>query len=664
MLKNRFTALMLSCIVLALGILVRAAYIQILSNPRLEAMARRQYTSRSLIRPQRGTIFDRNGEPLVVNLEVSSLAANPNAVAHKKTMAKLLSRSTDIPVAKLFSKLSEDREFVWIKRHLSENELRRLKKTRLLDRDGDLAEGLIFVKESDRVYPHGALASHIVGSVNIDVEGVEGVELWLNDRLRGRVASVQAVKDALGRPTFIDAVAAKNVQDGEPVTLTIDAALQYEVERSLKDAVQKANAQAGSVIVMNADTGEIMAMANEPSFTPSDKAASPDRRRNRAVTDGFEPGSTLKAMLTASAISHGWKMSDQVWGEHGSFVIQKHKISEAEAKEKFEWVSLQKMLKVSSNVAAAKVALKLGTEKYLRTLQLFGFGSKTGLGFPGEISGRIPKKKDWQPLTLANIGFGQGILVTPLQMVRAYAAVLNGGLLVQPSLLKNTSPTLGTEPPVRIFSQRVSRELIGALETVTEEGGTGVKAALPGFKVAGKTGTAQMVDPTTGKYSREKYIASFIGFPVGVEPKVVIFTSVVEPRGVYYASETAAPLFREVLASVANRCSLPVHLPMDPVLARGEGLIDAVHLHQAAPEVPSKEVAENSLNSSEADSGSAARELAPSFLGLTPREIFRKFTGRHFQWEVVGSGVVKMQVPPAGKPLEDGATIRLILSEP
>ncbi len=662
MIKARITAVMLSCMLLAVFILFRAAYIQILPNPKLEAMARHQYVSRSLIRPIRGTISDRNGEPLAVNIGAQSLAANPNLITNPRSMARLISRSTDIPFAKVLHRLNEDKDFVWIKRHLNDSELRRLKKQHLMDSDGQLIDGLWLVKEIDRVYPHGQLASHVLGDVNVDLEGVEGVELWMNEKLRGKVVSVSAIKDALGRPTFIDAVAAKNVQDGESLTLTLDASLQFEVEQELRNAVQKAGAQAGTVIVMNADTGEVLAMANEPSFNSSNKATPQEKRRNRAVTDGFEPGSIMKAILATSALTHGWKLSDEVWGERGSFILQKHKISEAEAKEKFEWVSLKKMIQVSSNVAAAKVALKLGVERYLRTVKLFGLGNKTGLGFPGEISGLIPKKKDWQPLTLANIGFGQGILVTPLQMIRAYGAILNGGLLVQPTLFKSTSPGYTTEEPIRIFSQRVSKELIEALASVTEPPGTGVKAALPGFRVAGKTGTAQMVEPGTGKYSREKYIASFVGFPVDVEPKIVIFTSIVEPRGVYYASETAAPLFREVLSSVANRCSLPVQVAAAQAAAKTAATAaavaaaktgskeDAIHLAQAAPQVV-EEVPKT-------------EGVAPPLQGLTLREIFRALGNHHYQWEVMGSGVVKTQIPEPGKPLLEGATVRLILSEP
>lgn len=526
--KARLTALMLFCIAVAALVILRAAYIQIFSNPKLEKLARRQYQTQTLIRPRRGTIFDRNGEPLAVSVESKSLAANPAKIQNVALLAKTLSKATLVPYKKLFQKLSEDREFVWIKRHVSEFELNRFKKYRLMDSDGKLIDGLWLVTESVRAYPHHHLASHILGDVNVDSEGIEGVELWLNERLRGKVVSVSAIKDALGRPTFIDIAAAKNIQDGQSVYLTIDASLEFEVEQELRSAIQKSGAKSGSVIVMNADTGEILAMTNEPSFDANVKGFSPEKRRNRALTDGYEPGSTFKAILAAGALANGWKPTDRVWAEQGSFTLQGHKISEAETHEKFGWVTLKKMLKVSSNIAAAKVALKLGADRFINIMRAFGFGAKSGLGFPGEISGRIPPRKEWGSLTLANIGFGQGILVTPLQMTRAYAAILNGGWLVRPSLIAR-SPEKSVS--VRIFPHYVSRNLIESLEEVTKDGGTGVTAALPGYKVAGKTGTAQMVDKKTGKYSREKHVASFIGFAAGVEPRIVIFTSLVEPRG-------------------------------------------------------------------------------------------------------------------------------------
>lgn len=657
--KTRFTLLLLFCIGAAGAMLCRAAYIQLWGNPRLETMARRQFQSHALIRPRRGSITDRSGEPLAVNVEANSLAANPSKVRNKRNLARLLARSINIPASKLLQKLNEKREFVWIKRHLTQSELRRFKKWKIIDSDGDFMEGLWLVKESERVYPHGSLASHVIGSVNVDSEGIEGIELWFNDHLRGKVASVSAIKDALGRPTFIDAVAAKTIQEGDSVTLSLDASLQFEVEQGLSHAVQRTGARGGTVIVMNASNGEILALANEPSFNLNEKLTRPEKRRNRALTDGFEPGSTFKAILLAGALSNGWKLTDQIWAEKGVLTLQGHKISEAEAHEKFDWLSLKAMIQVSSNVAAAKLALKLGVDRYLKTIRSFGIGSKSGIGFPGEISGKIPGRKEWGPLTLANIGFGQGILVTPIQMTRAYAAILNGGWLVKPTLLKRPEKFDLRGVQTRIISQKVSQDVIEALETVTEEGGTGKKAALSGYRVAGKTGTAQLVDPSTGKYSREKYVASFIGSAVGVDPKIVIFTSLIEPRGVYYASETAAPLFREVLSSVVNRCSLPIQVTATKILA-DQTIRDKLKLSQASAvsQVDSAPRFQATLTQ-----GSLGW-IMPSLKGLTPRETFRLMQNHRFEVRVTGMGVVSSQVPEVGKILVDGDVVRLILSEP
>lgn len=670
--KGRLTAVMLACIAFAIAVLIRAAYIQLLNNPRLENMARRQFQSNVLIRPRRGAILDRSGEPLAINVQRNSLAANPSKLRNKRHVANLLSRALGYPRVRLLERLNEKKEFIWIKRQLSDAQMRKLKKWHLIDSSGDLAgtlvEGLWLVKESNRVYPHGRLASHILGDVNVDSEGIEGVELWMNESLRGKVVSLKAVKDALGRPTLIDEVAARNVQDGQPIALTIDATLQFEVESHLSNAVRKTGSRGGSVIVMNPTTGDILAMANEPSFNAEDKAHGKfipsENRRNRALTDGFEPGSTLKAVLLASALSHGWKLTDKVWGEHGSFKVQDHRISEAEAHEKFEWVSLKKMIQVSSNVAAAKIALKLGADSYLHTLQGFGFGEKSGIGFPGEISGKIPPRKEWQPLALANIGFGQGLLVTPIQMLKAYAAIANGGWLVTPRLIKNPQ-VIPLALPTRLISAKVSREVTTALATVTQEGGTGRTAAVPGYLVAGKTGTAQMVDPATRRYSRTKYISSFVGFPLNVipnassshpvgdlkDPRVVIFTSLVEPKGNYYASETAAPLFREVLGSVINHLGIP-----SQILAQ-----DSIRVSRAAPISPVPSPSPEPVFLAPQKEGLWS---VPSFKGMTPREVLGILKGHKFDLQMTGLGIVSSQVPAAGMGVAEGETIRLILVEP
>lgn len=682
MLKIRMTLLMLFCFGLGAILLSRAAFIQIFPNVRLEQMAKRQFQSKVLIKPRRGTILDRNGEPLAINLEAKSLAVNPQKIENKRTISRLLSKALDIPSSKIYQKLHEKKEFIWIKRHLSENEMIRLKRWHIIDEDEDLPTGMWLVKESKRVYPHNELASHVLGDVNIDTEGTEGVELWMNEKMRGKVISVAAIKDALGRPAFIDASAAKDAQegkDGEPVTLTLDASLQFSVEEELRNSIRKTGAKAGTVIVMNAVSGEILALANQPTFDPNEKNVSADRRRNRALTDGYEPGSTMKPILLASALTRGMKLNDLIWGERGNFYVQGKKISEAEAHEQFEWLNLKKIIQVSSNVGAAKLALKVGAENYFNFLKNYKFGIKTGTEFPGEIAGKIPLRKNWTPLTLANIGFGQGLLVTPLQMIRAYATFINGGWLVQPTLVKDWSPNTPKEPTKRVLSQKAADQVIEAMETVTQEGGTGIKAALPGYRVAGKTGTAQKVDPTIGTYSKTKYIASFVGFPTHIDQKFVIFTELDEPHGVYYASETAAPLFREVLNAVINRFSIPPteEIPKpkaEPSLkasqlahsnvSKSDVITDTVSLHQAKPDLIKPFSAKAELSWYGRNPNGKMIWKMPSLNGLTPREAVQLLQGHPFQLQIHGTGIVRTQSPEEGKLITDGESVRLNLAEP
>jgi cell division protein FtsI (penicillin-binding protein 3) len=422
---------------------------------------------------------------------------------------------------------------------------------------------------------------------------------------------------------------------------------------------------------MDAIHGDLLAVANAPTFDPNRRAGASEAKRNRVITDGYEPGSTLKPVLLASALAHGWKISDRLHGENGSFKVQGRRISEADTHEKFEWITLKKMIQVSSNVVSAKLAMKLGQEKLMSGLRAFGFGAKSGVGFPGELSGWLPPtKKPWQPLTLANVGFGQGIMVTPMQMVRSYAAFVNGGYLVQPRILKNP----GEEPPApkRIISPEVAAQVVEALKTVAEPDGTGKKARLDGYIVAGKTGTAQTVDPKTKRYSPNRYISSFIGFPVGVEPKIVILTLLDEPRGIYYASETAAPLFRDVLNAVVTRFGIPMNAPIDPknhelasdpmTLAEEKAKKSAkpilsgrerLEISQSSANVPSKLELQGS-----APDGKLVFKM-PDLRGLTIREALESLQGYAFDVDATGTGWLKSQYPEAGAKVSEQSRIRL-----
>jgi cell division protein FtsI (penicillin-binding protein 3) len=642
--------------VMALLLVGRAFSIQILRDDRLEQMARKQFRGKVLLSPRRGAILDRNGEALAVNIETQSLAANPAKLRKRKDILRLLGKSLNLQIDKILSKTRDKKGFAWIKRHLSEQELNLLKKFQIIAADGDLVEGLWLVRESKRVYPHHDLAAHVLGSTNVDSEGTEGVELWRDSQLKGSVVAVNTTRDALGRATFLDATAAGTVRDGTPVRLTLDSSLQYAVEQELKFSIARTGSRAGSVIVMNATNGEILAVANEPTFDPNFRLAPVESRRNRALTDGYEPGSTLKPVLLASALSGGMKLSDQIWGGQGSFKVQGKTISEAESHEKFEWITLKKMIQVSSNVVSAKLALKLGAETYSKTLQQMGFGQRTGTGFPGEIAGKMPAGKSWQPLTLANVGFGQGVLVTPLQMARAYATFLNGGWLVQPTLIQ--SETGQGEPPRRVLSQAVAEQVQQALSSVTSEGGTGEKARLEGYSVAGKTGTSQTVEPGTRKYSKTRYISSFIGFARGVEPRLVIYAALDGPRGVYYASETAAPLFQRVLQSVVTRFSIPADSPLAP--SAPEGARSAPILAQVRKRDPL--TWEGAAPAAGGESALPSLFRMPSLVGFTAREALRALQGHPVEVEIRGEGLVKSQFPAAGNAIAGRTQVQLQLA--
>ncbi len=680
---NRLRFVLFFSFALALTGLGRAAYIQLIGDPRLVQLSKKQFSSKVLVSARRGVITDRNGEPLAVNTEIHSLAANPNKVQNKRLMARLLAKATQIPESKLHEKLKEKKEFVWIKRLIPDDQIDQLKKWGVTDSSGNLLPGFFLVKENFRRYPHGELASQIVGSVNLDSEGTEGVELWQNTRLEGKVVAMKATRDALGRPTLYDASAAQDARDGETIQLTIDASLQFSVEEALRSSIEKTRSRAGLAIVMDAASGEILALANSPGFNPNQRSASHDLKRNRAVTDAYEPGSVMKPILLAQALQTGWKISDRIFGENGSFKVQNRRISEAETHEKFQWINLKKMIEVSSNVVAAKMAMKMGYDKVSQGLKLFEFGSRTGSRFPGELSGWLPSaKKEWTPLTLANVGFGQGLMATPLQIIRAYAAFANGGYLVIPKLIKNDLDEKSVPAPKRILRPDVVANVVDALRAVTQEkDGTGKKAALDGYIVGGKTGTAQTVDPVSKCYSRSHFKSTFVGFPVGTEHKIVILTLLDEPKGVYYASETAAPLFSEVLNSVVTRFAIPHQVPIENPIgeqpnrladqsARGKRTPTAADIRQtmdrlntsSAMAIPAPEAAKRIEIFSSSTEGKTYWKM-PDLRQLTAREALNSLKGHDFKVEISGSGLVGSQSPAPDSKIAEGDSIRLRLED-
>ena len=647
-LKQRLIQLALA-LVAAAGVLVgRAAVLQLLPQPRLAALAHRQYRAHTLIRPRRGALLDRNAEALAINVETQSLAANPQVIspAERASLARLLAPAIHQSVAWLEKRLGESREFVWIKRHLDPGEIRALRRVRLIDERSARASGLHLVEESRRVYPHHRLGAHVLGSVDIDSEGLEGLELALNARLRGEVCNRQGIRDMRGRPTFVDLDQKNRGRDGESIRLSLDAPLQFAVERALEQGVKKTRAAAGTVIVMDAETGEILSLANDPTYDPAVRKSAPDHRRNRAVTDLYEPGSTLKTLLLASHLKNGGHLTDRIDAGHGRLQVGRHVITEAESGEKFDSISLRKLLQVSSNVGAAKLAMRLGAPTFLGTLGEFGLGRSTGIHYPGESVPQLPGAPALDPLTLATMGFGQGLSVTPLQMARAYAAFVNGGRLVTPSLLQ--TEVVPDYP--RILSSAHADELLQALRSVIV-GGTGSQAAIAGFDIVGKTGTSQWVEAGTSGYSAHKYVASFIGALLNERHRLVILTLLHAPKGAYYAAETAVPLFREVAEAIIQRFGLEPTPTPDGSPARTP-MITA--------RIPSSEV-------STAAEPPAGPPCMPDLRGMDVRGAQRalsRLSLTHLRFKIVGEGLIVRQSPPPHQRLRGTSSVTLELHEP
>ena len=646
---------------ISFGMLIRSTYIQVLGDPKLESLAKKQFQSKILMTPRRGLVLDRTGEPLAINLETSSLAGNPQKILKSPSTLHLLSRALGMNPNVLRKKLDSKKAFTWFERHISDDRMERLRKVGIVLPSGDMPEGLWIVKEMKRVYPHGDLASSLIGSVNVDTEGLEGVELWKNSILRGKSASFGAFKDALGRPALYNANAQTKMTDGENVDLSIDASLQYKVEEALLNSVATTHAQSGLVVVMDSENGEILALAQAGGQTVGHKI-----KKVTAVTDGYEPGSTMKPLMLASAINKGVvKITDSLFGHYGKFKIQGRTISEAEAHEKFGYITVKKMIEVSSNVVAAELALKLGADRYITSLNEMGFGAKTGIQFPGEISGWLPgQPKSIRPLTLATLGFGQSIMVTPMQMLRGYAALSNGGFLIEPTLLKRGEKDRIKKIP--LFKSSTVQDVTQALISVTEgEKGTGHKATVEGYRVAGKTGTAQTVDPRTHRYSGSRYIASFIGFPAGVKQPIVILALLDHPKGIYYGGETAAPLFSQVLKATVSRFSIPATEKVEVKLVEqaptphkkedsDEGQV--IHVAQSSAEITAQSI--ESTKEVNVD-----HPVMPSLAGLTPQEAIRALKPFNPLVQIHGFGLIKKQMPDSGAILSPNVRVSLYLEE-
>ena len=635
----------------------RAIDLGVVRGPSLAAAAARQHTMRVEIDPHRGPILDRNGQPLALSVDVPSLFVRPREFAGQEERTAALAAAAGVPLEDVRRKVGAQSPFVWLKRQASPREAEAVRALAL--------RGVYRITESRRFYPHGSLAAHVLGFVGVDSQGLEGLERHLDGVIRGQARFADVDRDAHGRELLTGGVQAKAAR-GSSVELTIDAAIQDAAERELAAGVASAKAAAGAAVVLDPATGQILALANYPTFSPNKPGGAKDKRwrqriRNRAITDPYEPGSTFKAMLAAAAIETGViRPQDMIFCENGRFPFGRWTINDSHP---HGWLSFAEVVQYSSNIGTSKVAEKVGRDRYAGFLRDFGFGRRTGMELPGESPGIVRPVERWARIDLATHSFGQGIAVTPVQMAAAFGAIANDGVLMRPYVVSRVVGPGGRElqrrDPVearRVVSAKTARTVTTLLRRVVEEkGGTGTRAKLDDFPVAGKTGTAQKVDPTTGGYS-SKRIASFAGFVPADAPRAVIVVVIDEPRTNSYGGVVAAPVFREIAGAVLARLGVVPHVMPD----------DTPTLRAAAAARRTEPRAKDAIARADRHVAAADGEPAmPSFLGLSLREALARAQEGGWAVEVTGTGYVQAQAPPPGAPLsaERRLALRLVPGE-
>ncbi len=559
---------LVSFALLAFGLVLagRLVHLQIIQHDHLVAQSEKQYLRTVEITSGRGNIYDRNRNQLAINIQVESVYADPKSIVEKTATARILARTLGLSPGAVLKKLNSNRHFVWIKRKSEMNAVEKLKQLDLV--------GVGFITETKRYYPKRKLAASTLGFVGLDNQGLAGVEHFHHAVLKGNPQRSVLEKDARGRFLWTTANAHELNKGKRDVVLTLDEVIQFIAERELGRQVREYQAKSGLAIVMDPYTGAVYALASAPEFNPNNYRAYPrEIWRNDAVASAYEPGSIFKPIVAAAALEEGLAGPDDIFFcENGSFRVGRSRIGEA-AGHQFGWLTLSNIIAKSSNIGAIKIAQGLGKSRFFDYIQKFGFGGKLGIDLPGEATGKLRNLSQWSGLSLASISFGHEISVTPMQMVSAISAIANGGVLIRPRLtraiLKNGTLEKTFEPEgiQTVLSESTSRQMINILKSVVKNG-TGARAAIPGFEVAGKTGTAQKIDPATQTYSKTKYLASFIGFVPADAPRLVILVMIDEPQKSYWGSEVAAPVFQKIARKTLRYLHIPSSLDRVFVLDR------------------------------------------------------------------------------------------------
>jgi cell division protein FtsI (penicillin-binding protein 3) len=641
---------------LAIG--ARLYFLQIAASADYIEKAKDQQQLVVEITPPRGDILDRDGNELAVSVLTDSVFAHPYEMKDPKETARVLSRLTGLSYDKLARQFVSGKSFVWVKRKIRDREKAAIEAAQL--------SGIYFQKEFRRIYPNREMAAHLLGYVNIDEVGMTGLESFYNKKVQGQPGKVRMLRDSR-RKTFHREEQVP--QAGANLTTTLDRNIQFIVERELKIATEKTRAHAISIVVMDPRSGAILAMANAPSFNPNEYATFPESSWiNHSLSLTYEPGSTFKMVTVAAALEEGLTTPEEIIDcLNGAITLYGRTIRDHNP---YGLLSVREIIQNSSNVGTIKLAERLGDERLATYVKRMGFGKRTLVDLPAEVRGLVWDLKDWEKTSFASVAIGQEISVTPLQIASLVGAVANGGILYKPYMVQKIQDPQGVTTEIkpsghRVISETTARQVQEMLEAVVTDG-TAKASKLEGYRAAGKTGTAQKATPGKG-YVGHKYVASFAGFAPASNPQLAIVVVVDEPKGQYYGSEVAAPVFKRIAEQVLRSKGVMPDVPnYAPKYTATPGKKNKPEPKPLAAELPEFKVLDASLGSpanAPADALQLGEILVPDLSGQSLRQALAEVGKLGLTPLITGSGRVTVQNPPAGSRVGPGARIQLKLSQ-
>ena len=667
--RTRITIVAALAAIWAGAVFGRLAYLQLFRYSEYYSRAQHQQRLIVDVGASRAEIFDRNMNPLAMSVPVDSAFAVPSEIADPDMVARLIGKVLDIPADEIATRIASSHSFAWIARKLPPDKANRIAALNL--------RGIYFQREGGRFYPKRELAAHVLGYVDVDEKGLGGIEYSLDDSIRSKPGKMLILADAHRR--WYDSTD-KAPDTGTSVALTLDEKIQYIAEKELAQAMQDTRAKSGTVIVENPYSGELLAVANWPTFNPNAaKDSPPEARVDRAASALYEPGSVFKIITLSAAIDRGVTNPDDVVDcQNGAIYIAGHRIRDHKA---YGLLTVSQILQYSSDVGAIKVGLRLGAPEFYDYIRAFGFGQPTGVDLPGESRGKLRRIENWTPVSVGSISMGQEVGVTPLQMITAVSAIANGGMIVRPHVIREQRHGNQVIEPQEPKPRRVVKETTAAsmrrmLEGVVL-GGTGKKAQLDGYTSAGKTGTAQKYDPDTGRYSTRDLIASFVGFAPINTPAVTIYVQLDSPAGAHEGGQVAAPVFKRIAQQVLPYLEVPRDVPISAENLRTRGPqaaheqdasltdvsdFDPVQTSAVAPVDATDSAIPNSAPIATATAPTV--ELAegegipaPELLGKTVRDVTQECLKIGLAPVLVGTGVATEQSPEPGTMIRRGSRI-------